>query len=160
MNTEKLRCILKAFIQSQFGYCPLVWMYHIRTLNNRINRLHERALRITYKDSTLSFKELLALDNSFTIHERNVQHLATEMYKIKNNLAPTFMKELFPLSTNIYNLRNKPQFKTSNVHTVSHGTETISFRGPKTWAIVPDVIKNSKTLDSFKINIKLWRPEG
>ena len=160
MSTEKLRCILRAFIQSQFGYCPLVWMYHSRTLNNRINRLHERALRITYKDSTLSFKELLALDHSFTIHERNVQHLATEMYKIKNNLAPTFMKELFPLSTNIYNLRNKPQFKTSNVHTVSHGTETISFRGPKTWAIVPDIIKQSKTLDSFKRNIKHWRPEG
>ena len=160
MSTEKLRYILKAFIQSQFSYCPLVWMYHSRTLNNRINRLHERALRITYKDSKLSFKELLALDNSFTIHERNVQLLATEMYKIKNNLAPTFMKELFPLSTNNYNLRNKPQFKTPNVHTVSHGTETISFRGPKTWAIVPDVIKNSNTLHSFKRNIKHWKPEG
>ena len=40
MNTEKLRMIMKAFIESQFGYCPLVWMFHSRTLNNKINRLH------------------------------------------------------------------------------------------------------------------------
>ena len=160
MSTEKLRCILKAFIESQFGYCPLVWMYHSRTLNNRINRLHERALRITYKDSKLTFQELLDLDNSFTIHERNVQRLATEMYKIKNNLAPAFMNELFPQSISTYNLRNKPEFKTSNVYTVSHGTETISFRGSKTWALVPKEIKNSKTLFIFKKAIKSWKPEG
>ena len=49
MSRGKLRLILKAFIESQFGYCPLVWMFHSRTLNNRINRLHERALRLVYK---------------------------------------------------------------------------------------------------------------
>ena len=43
MTTDKLRVIMKAFIESQFGYCPLVWMFHSRTLNNRINNLHERA---------------------------------------------------------------------------------------------------------------------
>ena len=46
MTHDKLRLLLKAFIESQFGYCPLVWMFYSRTLNNRINRLHERALRL------------------------------------------------------------------------------------------------------------------
>ena len=50
MNTDKLRLTMKAFIESQFGYCPLIWMFHSRTLNNKINRIHERAQRITYKD--------------------------------------------------------------------------------------------------------------
>ena len=45
MSSDKLRMIMKAFIESQFGYCPLIWMFHSRTLNNRMNRLHERALR-------------------------------------------------------------------------------------------------------------------
>ena len=40
MNTDKLRLIMKAFINAQFGYYPLVWMFHSRTLNNRINKLH------------------------------------------------------------------------------------------------------------------------
>ena len=41
MSTEKLRKIMKAFIDSQFGYCPVIWMFCSRTLNNRINQLHE-----------------------------------------------------------------------------------------------------------------------
>ena len=42
--------VMKSFIESQFGYCPLIWMFHSRGLNNKINRIHERALRITYND--------------------------------------------------------------------------------------------------------------
>ena len=68
MCQQKLRTLLKAFIESQFSYCPLVWMFHSRTLNNRINKLHERALRLVYKDSQLTFEQLLEKDNSFTIH--------------------------------------------------------------------------------------------
>ena len=67
---------MKTFILSHFGYCPLVWMMHNRRLNNRINRIHERALRLVYKDDSSSFEELLKIDNSFTIHERNIQSLA------------------------------------------------------------------------------------
>ena len=160
MNKEKRRLILKAFIESQFGYCPLVWMFHNRTLNNRINRLHERALRITYKDSHLSFQELLDLDGSFTIHHRNLQRLATEMFKAKNNLGPAFMNENFPVSTNNHNLRICPAFEGTNVHSVYNGTETISFRGPKTWTMVPSDIRNSISLKVFKAKIKRWKPEG
>ena len=160
LSTEKLRIIMKAFIESQFSYCPLVWMFHSRTLNNRINRLHERALRLVYKDSISTFEELLKKDNSFTIHERNLQKLVTEIYKVKNNLSPPFMKEIFPDSVNPYNLRHQPAFKCSNIHTVSNGTETISFRGPKTWALLPADIKNSKSLPEFKAKIRNWKPEG
>ena len=75
MNTEKLRVIVKAFIESQFGYCPLVWMFHSWALNNKINRLHERTLRLVYKDVNLSFQQ----NASGTIHQRNLQKLVTEM---------------------------------------------------------------------------------
>ena len=160
MNREKLGLILKAFIESQFGYCPLVWMFHSRACNNRINLLHERALRLVYKIPSLTFDRLLKKDNLFTIHHRNVQKLATEMYKIRNNMSPDIMKCIFPDTTNPYNLRNKNPFKGSNVHTVYNGTETISFRGPETWAIVPEDIKTSKSLYEFKSKIKHWEPSG
>ena len=160
MRPEKLRLILKAFIESQFGYCPLIWMFHSRTLNNRINKLHERALRLVYKDPTLSFEDLLKKDNSLTIHCRNLQKLAIEMYKRKNNLSPSIMKLIFPDNTNPYNLRNNNPFKCENVHTVYNGTETLSYRGPKTWALVPENIKQSKSLSEFKAKIKTWDPKG
>ena len=95
-----LRLRMKAFIESQFSYCPLIWMFHNSQLNNKINRLHERALRLVYNNSTLSFDELLMLDNSFTVHHINLQKLSIEMYKVKKNLSPNFMKTIFPLSSN------------------------------------------------------------
>ena len=50
MSLDKRSMIMKAFIESQFYYCPLIWMFHSRTMNNKINRLHEKALRIIYSD--------------------------------------------------------------------------------------------------------------
>ena len=72
---------MKAFIESQFNYCPLIWMLHSRALNNKINRIHERASKIVYFDYNSFFNEFLDKDVSLTIHQRNVQSLATENYK-------------------------------------------------------------------------------
>ena len=160
MSQDKLRLLMKAFIESQFSYCPLVWMFYSRTLNNRINRLHERGLRIVYKDHNMSFEELLRKDNSFSIHHRNLQKLATEMYKTYNDLSPSLMKSIFPIRELQYNLRNSNPFQQENVHTVLNGTETLSFRGPKIWSIVPEIIKNSKSLSEFKRKIRKWEPVG
>ena len=85
---------------------PLVWMFHSKTLNNKINKLHERALRIVYKNDNSSSQELLDKDNSVTIHHKNLQRLAVEMYKIKNHLSPANQslptKTLFTEKTNNY----------------------------------------------------------
>ena len=93
---------MKAFITSQFSYCPLIWMFHSRNLNNKINRIHERALRLVYQNN-LSFSELLNLDNSLTVQQKNLQGLVTEIYKIKNRIAPEIMKEIFELQNPLYN---------------------------------------------------------
>ena len=103
MCLEKRKTVMKAFATSQFGYCPLVWMFHSKGLNNKINSLHERALRITYGDISSSFRYLLKKDYSFSIHHRNIQALATEMFKVKNNISPEiFIKELFAPKMNPY----------------------------------------------------------
>ena len=91
MTGDKLRVIMKAFIESQFGYAPLIWMFHSRTLNNRINHLQERALRLVYKDSNATFQELLDKDKTVTTHHKNLQKLAIEMYKVKNGVSPHIM---------------------------------------------------------------------
>ena len=81
MSTETRRLIFKSFIISQFNYCPLVWMLHTKQLNNGINSLHERALRVTYQDRNSTFSELLNLDKSVSIHYRNIRYLLTEHIK-------------------------------------------------------------------------------
>ena len=80
MDSNKLRIQMRAFVISQFQYCPLVWMFHSRHLNNKINRIHERALRIAYKDLESSFNTLLEKDDSVSIHEKNLQTVMIEMF--------------------------------------------------------------------------------
>ena len=84
LNQDKLKIIMRTSIQSQFNYCSLTLMFHRRILNNKINKLHERALRLVYKNENLTFQDLLELDNSATVHQKNLQKLANEMYKAKN----------------------------------------------------------------------------
>ena len=107
MSTEKRRTLLKAFVVSQFNYCPLVWMFHTKELNNRINSLHEKALRLIYQNRNLSFDELLKLDKSVSIHYRNLQYLLTEIYEVKMGLSPPIMNDILTLDENAsYNVRS------------------------------------------------------
>ena len=79
MEIAKKRILMKAFFTSQFSYCPLVWMCHSRTNNNKINRLHERCFQIVYNDKQSSFNELFEKAGSVSIHTWNMQILATEI---------------------------------------------------------------------------------
>ena len=152
---------MNAFFTSQFSYCPLVWMYRGRTNNNKMNRLHDRYLRIVYNDKQSSFNELLEKDDSVSIHMRNIQILATKIYKLVNNLLPPSMNRVFKLdSDSRYNLRQILQFSRSLIKSVYHGTESISYLGPKIWDILPDEHEAIQNLDTFKIKIKNWKPEN
>ena len=140
---------MRAFINSQFQYCPLVWMFHSRQLHHKINKIQERALRVTLQDYESSFEVLLEKDQSKTVHQRNLQFLMTEMYKTKNGLNPVFMKEIFCENERHYNLRNSSDFSLPRIRTVAYGSESIRFRGPQSWAAVPQIIKCSTSLDEF-----------
>ena len=74
-------------------------MLHSRSLNRRINRIHERSLRMVYNDYESSFELLLEKDGSVKIHEKNIQVLVTEMFKIKHNIAPVIMNEILPINS-------------------------------------------------------------
>ena len=55
---------MKAFIESRFSYCPLVWMFCSRKMKKRINFIHERSLQIVYDDYDTTLEDLLKKDNS------------------------------------------------------------------------------------------------
>ena len=140
--------LFKAFIESQFNYCPLIWMLHSRTMNNKINRLHERSLRIVYSEQSSTFDKI-------TIRHKNIQSLAIEIYKFVNGLSPEIINSVFNLKENSrYSLRNVYELYSRNLRTVKYGTETISYLVPKIWSIVPQAIKGSTSLYSFKAKIR------
>ena len=133
---------MDALVKSQFSYCPLVWMCHSHANNGKINRLHEHCLRIIYSDKQSSFETLLGKDGSVSVHNRNLQIFATEMYKIKNDLSLLIVTELFEQRNEQHcDLRKNSQFTIPPIRTVYHRSEIISFLGHKTWNILPDRLK-------------------
>ena len=82
------------------------------------------------------------------------------MFKVKNVIPPEIMRELFAPKMSPYDLRNINSFKKSSVNSVWHGTESVSYLGPKIWDLVPNEIKKSQSLNGFKFTIKRWVPEG
>ena len=113
-------------------------MLHSRTLNNKINRIQERALRTVYSDYNSPFNELLDKDGSFTIHQRNVQSLAIEIYKYLHRLSPAILSEVFKVNETVpYDLRMRNELYARNPETVRYGIETIFFLSPKIWSFIP-----------------------
>ena len=94
MSLSKKHTLMNAFFNSQFNYCPLIWMCYSRENNNKINRLHERCLRIIYNGKRSSFNTLLEKDGSVLIYERYIKILATKMFKVSKNIAPPQMHEI------------------------------------------------------------------
>ena len=80
-------------------------MFHSRGLNNKIDRIHEIALRITYKDKSSTFQELLEKYNSVSIPHRNVQQVAIEIYKLLHGFSPPILNDIFVLVSRAYNFR-------------------------------------------------------
>ena len=107
-------------------------MFHNQQINTRINNLHYLALCMVYQDDISSFEELLQIDESVTIHSRNLQFLATEMYKVMRGIGPAFMEEMFAKKPNAHtenvsaNTRSKSTFyNTANSKKINIRMETL-----------------------------------
>ena len=156
---DKKRILMQSFVHSQFSHCPLVWMFCSRKLNDRINSIHKRALRIVYLDYCSTFAELLEKDKSVTIHQRNLQLLAVEMFKIVKKIGPELMREIFKYSDHIVSTRRDRKFYRPNVETETYGKSSTRDLGPILWdEMLPAKFKNVPKLENFKKEIKKWAP--
>ena len=142
---KKRRAVMNAFITSQCSYCPLVWMFHSRNLNNEVTKLMKKTLRLVFKYETFfSFDDLLKRGKSVSIHnKKNLQILAREICKTKNDLVPKIMKNTSHFIQKPYNLRNDPELQRRGSGTVYFGTESISSLAPKIWELIRSNIRNA-----------------
>ena len=150
-TTAKPKQVMKACVLSQISYCPLIWMFCERRLNNKINHLHEKALRIAYGDNNSVFTTLLEKDNAVKIHAKNLQFQMTEMYKTHHKLNAIFMEDIFIAKSSKYNLRNGSQMHLPKVRTTTFGMETISYLGGKVWQKLSSEIRESSNIVQLKL---------
>ena len=145
---EKKKLLMRVFIESQFSCCPLLWMFCFRKINRRINYIHERALRLVYDDYIPSFEDLLRKDSTVSIHHRNVQKVTIEMYKLKYNVGPQLIDDLF--CKKALNTRSKASLHRPNVRTVAYGVQSLRSFGPIVWDnMVPQSMKEIANIDAF-----------
>ena len=124
-------------------------MFCSRKMNNKINYIDERALRLVYENYTTHFKELLSRDNSVSIHHRNIQKVAIEMFKVKNNLCPQFIRSFSALTDT--RTRSNASFHRPNVNTVYRGEQSLRRFGPIVWdTMLPHDLRNIADVEDFK----------
>ena len=145
---DKRRTRFKSFIEAQLKHCPLIWMLCSRNSNKKVNRLHERALRLVYDDYSSSFQTLLERDSSFTIHHQNIQSMLIEVYKSLNKAsAENYFYSLFEFK--FRQIQFPLELKMPFCNSVYHGKNSIRYFGPQIWNSVPFEIRNAATLEDF-----------
>ena len=118
-------------------------MLNSRALNNKVNRLYEKALRLVYRNK---------------ISLRNLKILATEICKAKNDLIPEIMKDIFCFVEKTYNLKSNSTLKRSCNDSLYFNTENISSLAPEIWEFVPNEIKHAVSLESSEKKL-IFRPQ-
>ena len=123
-------------------------MFSSRKTNTLITRIHERPIRIVSGDNESNFENLLQKNKEITIHQRNLQVLMTELFKIINGYVPPIMDNFFIFRENTCNLRNFQIILNENKQTKKrYGLEAIFQRTPLLWAnLLDEYIYNSHIL--------------
>ena len=136
---------------SAFKYCPFIWMFCNKTSNHQINKIHKRTLRLVYYMQDANFEDVLLKDNSWNVHESNIDTLLIEICK-------SIMKDFFDSKNTWYDLRSKQLLKLPETSTSRYGTKAICFKASLIWNTDPNKIKSIGNTEDFKKHIKGWKP--
>ena len=139
LSLEKAKLLCNAFINSQFNYAPLVWMFCRKKQYLKIQKIHHKALKVVY-NSNKNYDELLRDNN--------------EVFKSLNNLNPEFMWSYFVFKNITYNIRNGPLVRLSSAKSTSYGINSVLFRACLLWNSLPQSVKYSESIAELKTKMK------
>ena len=105
LSTDKAKTLCNAFINSQFYYAPLIWVFAGKLLISRVQKIRFRSLQVVHNTYDAIYDELLSMDSDVSIHQRHLHFLVTEVFKSVNNLNPYFMRDYFKTIFSPYDLR-------------------------------------------------------
>ena len=154
---EKAKLLVNAFINSQFNYAPLIWMFANKSSIDKILKIHKRTLQIVYDVYDESYEKLLNRSDDISIHQKHLRHLAIEVYKSLAKLNPGFMWNFFERNHTPYNLRRGDLLLLPPAKSIRYGVNSLAFRGSLLWNNLPPQVKESQTLEEFKNRIKNLR---
>ena len=135
LNFEEKKTSINSYFYSSFNYCPLVWMFSSAKSLNKVESLQKRALRFLYEDYVSSYEELLQKAGKEAMKVNRLRSLCIEIYKLFNNINPTYMNEIFKLRkiSRVVLSNYKLNLDVPTVNRVSFGGKSLRYYGPKIW---------------------------
>ena len=154
LDRDTKSCMAKAFVMSQFNYCPLVWHFCKPGDTHKMEKIQERAFRFIYNDYTSEYLKLLEENGESTLYLKRVRIIAHEVYKAINGISPKYMNEL--LKTRTKTMRRPLDLYVPNVRQVTYGYRSFTFEAPTLWNSLPMEIREAENFKIFKYLLKAW----
>ena len=149
LTLDKTTLLGNTFINSQFNYARLIWMFCRKNLYHKIEKVHHRTLKVIYQ-SEESYQNLLLESSSVSVPQKHLSFLVTEIYKSTTQRNPEFMWPYFTYNNISFNLREGPILCFPSTHSTYYGTNSVHFRGSRIWNNLPSHIKSRKSVSDFK----------
>jgi len=153
-NEKKI--IIQSFVQSNFNYCPLVWMMCSPVSIRKIERIQERSLRILLNDYKSEYKDLLNIAHKTSMSITRHRQLAMEIFKTLNHMNPSYMKNIFIRKNYRENSRYPDNLSVPKTKAFTYGENSLKALGPKIWNSLPNYFKEKRSIESFKRLINTW----
>ena len=141
--------IFRCFILCPFQFCSIVWHFCGAGNTEKTEKIQERGLRFVYGDYNSDYDSLLCKSKMLSLKLVRGRNIAIQTYKIKNNLAPTYLKELItPIQNSKFHL---PLFTS-----IRHGLNSFAYMTPRICNTLPECTRNATSLQNFKSRINKW----
>ena len=145
--------LANVFINSQFNYTSLVWMFAGKISITKICKIHHRTRQVIHNDYQKSYDELLDINNDVNIHQKHLRILALEVFKIIMHVNQEFMWSYFIENTIPCNLRNGSRLLLlSPAKSVKFGNNSLIFRENLFWNNLSLNLKRCQTIDDLNSN--------
>ena len=148
--------IFKSFITSNFNYCPLIWHFCSQSSTKKLEKIQERALRFIYNDYSSTHHDLLKTANTEHLHVKRIKEMACEVFKIVNNIAPSFIQNLITLKCSQYSMRKENTAVVPKANTSKYGLKSFVHDGPRVWNSLPNEMRKTFNYGEFRRLIRNW----
>ncbi len=131
-----------------------MWINGNKTDLDRLEKVHERAVRLIFNDKMSTYIDLLRRVGVPSVLTRWQWVLATEVYKALHGLSPLYIQSLFNEKKLPYNLRASKTIIQPKCNTTTHGLNSLTYQGAKLWNSLPEHIKTAESVNKFQILIE------
>jgi hypothetical protein len=148
--------LYRAFVLSNFNFCPIVWHFSSITNMRQIDKIQERALRFLTGDHKSTYEQLRKQLGIDCLYLKRIKEIVIEVYKTVNKINPEFMHDIFVAKDTSHNFRDGHILRMPNFNTIQYGKMSFAYYGAHLWNLLPNHFKSSINFNTFKRLLKDW----